>query len=187
MFWLRVPLSGTDLKSLDTDVGFKSSPPPGSIQELLVPTLTMGCWAGSGVYEETCLSLSYPFWCEFCLPASQDLLSKLLGFFQRNCSVWSWGVRVSVDGVGSGSPYGTLWNGNPCSSSIFDSKTLTGHPDWRGTDRRGWEVYGHTTLNVPNPVWGAGERLPHCPSLPHLYVGLHCALRSERVHLQACR
>lgn len=186
MFWLGVPLSGTDLKSLDTDVGFKSSPPQGASGNCWSPTLTMGCWAGSGVYGE---SVSQPLqsvlmW--VLLTSFSRLASQALGF-RGNCSVWSWGVRVSVDG---GRLRIALWHPlewEPLQLFCLWLKTLTGHPDWRGTDRRGWEVYGHTTLNVPNPVWGAGKSFPTALPSPSPICGLALCAAEQKSPSQACR
>ena len=125
-------------------------------------------WAaglGVGFVVRACLSLSYPSWWVLLTSFSRVAL-QLLGFFQRELfcvELESQGVWM---GVGSGSPYGTPWNRNPLQLFCLWLKTLTGHPDWRGTDLRGW------------------EELPAAPPSPHLQVGLHCARQSARVHLR---
>ena len=123
-----------------------------------------------GFVVRACLSLSYLFWCDFAHQLLKCCFTSSWGSFRGNCSAWSWGVRVSVDGGGLRiAPWHPLEREPPAAllsltQDINKSSRLARsrseglgslwpyHPECSWSCLRGW------------------EELPHCPSLPLTYM-----------------
>ena len=162
-------LSGTGLKSWDADIGFKSSPPQGASGSCWSPALTVGCWAGSGVCCESVSQPLLPVLMSFAHQLLKSCFTSSWGSFRGNCSVWSWRVRVSVDGGGLRI---ALWHSlerEPPAALLSLTQDIN-----------------RSSRLARNRPKGLG-RAPRCPSLPSPTSGLALCPAERKSPPQACR